>query len=220
MKYSKIFLVVLLFISLLNGCINQRHTGRLVYFEEFDVTFEELPLLNKSVNLVCTVTQMEHSSERFLKEDVVLEVELPEGFELVDGTLTWEGHLDANQIKTHIVTVKAVKTGRWTIRVWGGPSGSPKFELKNLYVTVTETSARVSTKPFKKNMITDSKSHTGDLSYFKDFNISLSDLPILNYHTTLNCTVTQMEHSSERFLKEDVVLEVELPEGFELVDGT
>ncbi|MGD2251167.1 MAG: hypothetical protein PVF58_22440, partial [Candidatus Methanofastidiosia archaeon] len=49
---------------------------------------------------------------------------------------------------THIVTVKAVKTGRWTIRVWGGPSGSPKFELKNLYVTVTETSADIFTDPY------------------------------------------------------------------------
>ncbi|MGD2247509.1 MAG: hypothetical protein PVF58_03825 [Candidatus Methanofastidiosia archaeon] len=133
MKYSQMPLVILLFIGIINGCIHQRHTGPLVYFEEFTVEFEELPLLGKFVDLICTVTQMEHSAERFLKEDVVIEVELPEGFELVDGTLKWEGHVNPNQTKTHIVTVKAVKPGKWTISVWGGPSYYPHYDAESLY---------------------------------------------------------------------------------------
>ena len=59
----------------------------------------------------------ELSSETFLKEDVVIELELPEGFELVDGTLKWEGHANLNGTVMHTVTIKTVKTGEWTIRV-------------------------------------------------------------------------------------------------------
>ena len=148
MKLSRILLVVLLFISVLNGCINQKHTGPLTYFRNFTVEFEEPPLLNKPVKLMCTITQWDFDTEAFLESDIFIEIELPEGFELVSGTLKWQGHVDPNQTITHTVTIKAVKTGKWTIRVWGGPSGSPRFELYNLYVIVTETSAEVFTDPY------------------------------------------------------------------------
>ena len=87
MKFSRIFLVVLLLTSVLNGCINQKHTGPLTYFKNFTVEFEELLLLNKPVNLMCTITQWDFDAEAFLESDIVIEVVLPEGFELVNGTL-------------------------------------------------------------------------------------------------------------------------------------
>ena len=178
MNLSRILLVILLFI-ILNGCINQKHTGPLTYFEKFTVEFEELPLLNKPVNLNCTITQWDFDAEAFLESDIVIEVELPEGFELVDGTLTWQGHVDPNQTVTHTITLKAVKPGKWTISVRAGPSQNPRFDVENLYITVTETSAEVSTEPFRKSMIIDANSHTGSLSYFKDFNVFLSNSPMV-----------------------------------------
>ncbi len=157
MNLSRIFLVVLLFI-ILNGCINQKHTGPLTYFENFTVEFEEPPLLNKPVDLNCTITQWDFDTEAFLESDIVIEVELPEGFELVDGTLTWQGHVDPNQTVTHTITIKAVKPGKWTISVWAGPSQNPRFDVENLYVTVTETSAEVSKELSRESVVVESVS--------------------------------------------------------------
>ena len=44
---------------------------------------------------------------------------------------------------------------RLAARVWGGPSQSPRFELCNLYVKVTEISARVTTEPSRKSETSD-----------------------------------------------------------------
>jgi hypothetical protein len=171
MKISKIFLVILLFISLLNGCINQKkESGCETYFKSFTLEFEELPLLDKPVNLVCTAIERDFAS------DIVFEFLLPEGFELVDGTLKWEGHANPHQTITHTITVKAVKTGKWTISAWAGPDYYPHYDAESLYVTVTETSADISEEPFQWNPQS-SCTNTGSLSYFKDFSISLSDSP-------------------------------------------
>jgi len=208
MKYLRIFLIILLFVSLFNGCINQKKdSGVETYFKSFALKFEELPLLNNPVNLVCTAIERDFAS------NIVIEVILPEGFELVDGTLTWEGHVDPNQTKTHTVTVKAVKTGQWTISAWAGPDYYPHYDAESLYVTVTETSAHISEEPFQMDSYS-SCTNSGSLSYFKDFSIFLSDSPTLSRQTTLVCTAIERDFAS------NIVIEVILPEGFELVDGT
>ncbi|KYK37905.1 MAG: hypothetical protein AYK18_18115 [Theionarchaea archaeon DG-70] len=142
MKFSRILLVILLFVSVFNGCINQEKDSDVeTYFKSFTLEIEELPLLNAPVNLVCTAIERDFAS------DIIIEVLLPEGFELVDGTLKWEGHADPNQTITHKVTIKAVKTGKWTISAWAGPSHYPHYDVESIYVSVTETSAEIFTDP-------------------------------------------------------------------------
>ena len=65
-----------------------------------------------------------------------------------NGTLKWQGHVDPNQTVTHTVTIKAIEPGKWTISVWAGPSQNPRFDVENVYVTVTETSAKISKELF------------------------------------------------------------------------
>ena len=174
MKFSRILLVVLLLTCILNGCINQKHNGPLTYFKNFSLVFEGFPLLNTPVNLVCTV------EERDFASDIIIEFLLPEGFELVDGTLKWEGHADPYQTATHTITIKAVKLGKWVVSAWAGPSYRPHYDSKSLYVTITETSAEVSTRPFNPQ---ETDGCTGSLSYFGNFSISLSDFlrPIFHF---------------------------------------
>lgn len=160
MKLMRTFLLILLFANLPSGSISQEesetlrdsfeqdphdsetHTGNLSFFKSFDVSFLDNPALNYQTALICTVIQRDFAS------DIFIEVLLPEGFELVDGTLTWQGHASPGQALVHQVTIKAVKPGKWVIRVWGGPPENPRFDLQNVYAKVTETSAEVFADPY------------------------------------------------------------------------
>jgi len=70
--------------------------------QKISLSISNLPALNQTAILTCKILSKEEVSNTTIK------IDLPEGFELVSGNLTWKDS-DGN------VTVKAVKTGNWTI---------------------------------------------------------------------------------------------------------
>ena len=144
MKKIIIFFLALVFIFYLIFGIyeNWRETGVESYFKQFSIEFNETPLINKTVNLVCSLTQRDRDS------NISLEIELSEGFELIGGELKKEIYLGANQSTKHIISIRTVKTGQWRIRAWAGPSSYPKYEVENIYVTVYKDKSIVSRYPF------------------------------------------------------------------------
>ena len=94
------------------------------------------PTLNENAELTFTITTIRDAS------NVSAKFILPEGFEFVSGNLNWNGELKENQPMQLKATIKAVKTGEWTII--GAVSGANDY----LYITVNENSASISEKPY------------------------------------------------------------------------
>lgn len=72
--------------------------------------------------------------------ETIANIELPEGFELVDGDLNWEGYLK-NEPQQFSATIKAVEIGNWTIkaRIRSPPTGKAYLGGgDNIYISVLE----------------------------------------------------------------------------------
>lgn len=72
--------------------------------------------------------------------ETIANIELPEGFELVDGDLNWEGYVK-NEPQQFSATIKAVEIGNWTIkaRIRSPPTGKAYFGGgDNIYVSILE----------------------------------------------------------------------------------
>jgi len=114
--------------------------------EFFDIRldFSGPPFLNETVELAVTVSPAQDVS------NVVIQIVLPEGIELVEGNLGWEGDLSAHQRLQQGVVVKVVKVGSYEIQasVEGlTPDGQLVQQRKWLYVATSEKAAAVSEIP-------------------------------------------------------------------------
>ncbi|MBM3301758.1 MAG: hypothetical protein FJY85_17635, partial [Deltaproteobacteria bacterium] len=112
----------------------------------FDVRldFSGPPLLNEAAELVVTVSPAQDVS------NVVIHIILPEGIELIEGDLRWEGNLFAHQQLQRKVVVKVVNVGSYEIQasVEGlTADGQMVRQSKQLYVATSETTASVSEIP-------------------------------------------------------------------------
>lgn len=88
-----------------------------------DIFLSNPPELGKPVTLTFAFAIKEEYKQD--APDTTARIVLPEGFELIDGDLQWEGDLTRDTIVQIKATIKAVKTGDWRIRAvaWFSPSG-------------------------------------------------------------------------------------------------
>jgi hypothetical protein len=79
-------------------------------------------------------------------QNIKAQIDLPAGFEKVDGDLTWEGSLVAGETQTIKATIKSTKTGSFMIDARAGftTSISGVGGATTLYITVSENGATVS----------------------------------------------------------------------------
>ena len=112
-----------------------------LFSQKINLSISNAPALNQTTEVMCEML--------IESTNTTTEIELPEGFELVSGNLTWKDGGGS-------VIVKAVKTGNWTITAatkhyvvtengtlchdWGG--------VDRVYVAVREDTAWISETPF------------------------------------------------------------------------
>ena len=201
--------------------------------QRINLSISNAPALNQTAELTCEML--------IESTNTTTEIELPEGFELVSGNLTWKDGGGS-------VIVKAVKTGNWTIAAaaehyvvtengtlchdWGS--------VDRVYVAVREDTAWVSETPFTEipplppgpvieprinatPELTPVKTPPGTIitpkpakppsvpSFSQKINLSISNTPALNQTAELTCEML-IESTN-------TTTEIELPEGFALVGG-
>ena len=218
---------LLLIIALGLGCAGKGESGPYVastpagieqIFQKELVLFES-PSLNKPVGISFTV-QAEIAPKRPVNGTV--RILLPEGFELVEGNLSWKGEMKRGEIITLNATIKAVKTGEWTIQaVAGFTSPYGVQEILFLYVNVGENSATVTTYPF--TLAPQAQEPQKEAYRPLDLNLALSGTPFLNNTVELSATVVSYvnEYSpvALHFDPKNATVTIFLPDGFELVEG-
>ncbi len=111
-------------------------------FKPFELNFSEPPEFNKPVELTMDVVE-----GGFPYPNAAIEINLPDGFELVSGDLEWQGDLTKDVPVQLKAVVKPIKTGDWVIEgfVIGHEEG--KRIRTALYVSVSEDSVEVSRVP-------------------------------------------------------------------------
>jgi hypothetical protein len=146
-KRMTVALLSVLLAALLPGCLEDEHFAPL----KVQLSFSESPALGKTVEVTASFRIEEWYKED--AHDVTAEIILPEGFERVDGDLTWEGDFMHGKTYTVTATVKAIMIGDWeiTARALFSPTASSvQGGSTVLYVTVTEDGATVRDRPPKR----------------------------------------------------------------------
>jgi len=105
-----------------------------------DLSISHPPKLAEEAQLTFTIQGQPW--ENAMLKSITANIVLPEGFALVNGDLSWNGDLGTNQTVQIISTIKAVKTGDWTI------GADLKGAMDFLYITVSEDGASLSDEPF------------------------------------------------------------------------
>ena len=125
------------------------HTGDFASPLEVKLSLSRAPALNQTAVLTCKAFSL------FGVPDIIFQVYLPEGLGLVDGNLSWQGSLAENQSFELRATVKAVKTGNWTIEAFAkNQQPQPGFTLDRvgqmgkLCLSISEDSAVITECPF------------------------------------------------------------------------
>ncbi|MGI0014054.1 MAG: hypothetical protein ACREBU_11515 [Nitrososphaera sp.] len=106
MRTSKKCFLTLLYLApfLLSAC------GSRFLLEITDISVSPDPVVGQVVTLHIEVMSTQD------EPDATIFVELPEGVKLVEGELTWNGSLVANQPQTHEVSICVLYEGEW--RLW------------------------------------------------------------------------------------------------------
>lgn len=215
-------LIFLLVISLILGCIEKPQASLEEYpftvssadFEPlkitgpFNITLSllEAPILNKPVKLIINVTSIEDAP------NASIEIRTTEGIAIIKGDTLRKGKIYIGEIIQFEITLKAIKTGDQEIAVivsqkdvWGIDRNSAR-----LYIDVSEKSAKVSKKPLQPPP-TPKKRQTERPYYLK---LRVSDIPYLNNSVELTVTAASIEE------QQNAIINVFLPEGFEVIDGS
>ena len=116
-----------------------------IFFRNTDLTISDELILNKEVYLTLA------ASNPMIDTNASLEIILPEGFQLVEGNLTWDGFMSKNQSKELKVKIKAIKEGEWFIVGWAGPSWNKKYDGNHLYVIVNKKDNKIKANVLVKN---------------------------------------------------------------------
>ena len=169
------------------------------------------PALNETAELTCVI------NARTAIRNMSVEINLPEGLELVSGNLSWHGDIPYEDEVVIKAVIKAVEIGNWTIESsgcvnpeenWFSLSCSPQPVI---YVSVFEDSAAWGRNPpwIKDDLIPLNESVYGPIGV----NLSISNAPALNETAELACTMTSSIDAP------NTTAQITLPEGFELVSG-
>ncbi len=141
-----ISLVFLVSLAGIGGCAGEESTTETPPAPPFtmEVSFPHgAPPLNQTAELICVVKPNNISIN-----NMSLEIILPDGFELVSGTLSWTGNISkGDEAEVMRAVVRSVKTGNWTIELTGylDPQVNTGLGLNGpgpiCYVSVCEGSA-------------------------------------------------------------------------------
>lgn len=104
-----------------------------------DLTISHPPKLGEEAQLTLQIVPRYPEDMSDYRGEIIL----PEGFELVDGVLDKTEDLEVDGTFEMVATIKAVKTGNWTIN-GGGEGGA----ISSLYVAVSEDDAYLSDTQF------------------------------------------------------------------------
>jgi hypothetical protein len=105
-----------------------------------EFTMSGKPALNRTVNITFSFSSSEDTP------NTIAEVILPEGIEYISGNITWEGFLSENETITLKASIKAVKTGQFTLKAsaTGGYKGSYYYgDIDYLYLNVKNNTGTV-----------------------------------------------------------------------------
>jgi len=170
------------------------------------------PALNETAELTCVI------NARTAIRNMSVEINLPEGLELVSGNLSWHGNISyGDEVEVTKAVIKAVEIGNWTIESsgcvnpeenWFSLSCNPQPVI---YVSVFEDSAAWGRNPpwIKDDLIPLNESVYGPIGV----NLSISNAPALNETAELTCTMTSSIDAP------NTTAQIILPEGLELVSG-
>lgn len=113
-----------------------------------NITFSDLPVLNKPVKITATFTLTTKTYGEQAK-NVTAQIILPEGFHKVDGDLTWKGDLSPGVTQALSATIKSVKIGTEMIEARADYDipGAHLGGSATKYITVTDKSTTVSDRP-------------------------------------------------------------------------
>ena len=201
--------------------------------QRINLSISNAPALNQTTEVMCEMLTE--------STNTTTEIELPEGFELVSGNLTWNDGGGS-------VIVKAVKTGNWTITATtthdvfteDGILCHDWTDVECIHVAVREDTAWISETPFTEIPplppgpvmeprvnttleLPPMKTPSGTIitpkpvklssvpSFSQKINLSISNAPALNQTTEVMCEMLTESTNT--------TTEIELPEGFELVSG-
>ena len=124
---------------------------------DVNLRLSNAPRLNQTAELRCLVTSV------FDASNVTVNISLPEGFVLVQGSTSWVGDIHEDGSVELMAIIKAVNVGNWTIEATAGyylTKDSWYGDIDRLYISVSEDSAYISKTPL--SMFTESR--TGMLS--------------------------------------------------------
>lgn len=114
-----------------------------------ELSLSKAPALDETTEITATVWYTGKIREHMYNSEVVANITLPEGFELVNGNPTWKGYLKDIKDKPQqfSISVKAIQTGNWTIKARAGREhlGSG-FDY--VYISVLEDKGIISEESF------------------------------------------------------------------------
>jgi hypothetical protein len=183
---------------------------------EANFLLSNAPALNETAELTLII------NARTAIRNMSVEINLPEGLELVSGNLSWHGDIPGgDEVEVTKAVIKAVKIGNWTIESsgcvnpeenWFSLSCSPQPVI---YVFVFEDSAAWGIYPpwigdgYLIPLEQVNESVYGPIGV----NLSISNAPALNETAELTCTLTSSIDTP------NTTAQIMLPEGLELVSG-
>ena len=130
-ELARLVLIVTLAGVLCTGCIQQKEVSETTvayedYFRgDFAVTGE--PILNQEVEIVFSINPPVDSL------NTEIEIFLPEGIELVQGDVYWEGDIQRDEVVGITIRVKPVQEGQWIIHIYVKGMLDGKYEKDRVY---------------------------------------------------------------------------------------
>ena len=120
---------------------------------KLDLSISNAPALGETAEITATITYIFGQNKDYVL-NTTANITLPEGFELINGYLDWEGIIKPEVPEINFsILIKSVKTGDWTIegRAKTPPTGSTYFGGRDfIYISVMEDEAIISDVPFPK----------------------------------------------------------------------
>jgi hypothetical protein len=209
-KKWKIFIVIILFSTIITGCIQQKEdTGTLAledYFRGELVSLGE-PALDSVVELVLTLNPPVDSL------DTEVNFILPQGIELVEGDLPWKGDILRDQTVEVRIKVKPVREGQWVLESYVEGLLGGKY-LKNFSYFLVFLTSRDSGKVSKTRFYDDIQTETMGIRIPVGLSLESTPQPNAGDEIVLTFYLLASEDTP------DVKAEIVLPKEFIYVSGT
>lgn len=153
MKNLYVGLLVILTTSvLLGGCL-EKEAPQLKKGTEtpaaspinIELSLSKPPSKGETAELLANVTSVRDAP------NTTIQINLPEGFALVEGKLSWKGNIAKNEEIQLTPTIKAVGNGNWTIKAFAKKIISEDswwMDKDNIYISIKDGKGKIRKSPF------------------------------------------------------------------------